>query len=81
MQASARISLIPDLDDRLRLVLVHTPLLRDSAGNPREYIGGSKLEFQTQDASGDDWGWEGNISARCCARFYCLQAQHHLPLY
>jgi len=76
MQESSRISLIPDLNDRLRLGLVHTPLPRDSAGNT--LLGAnrnSKLKVLPEMIGGG----EEIYLARCCARFSYLQAQHHLP--
>jgi len=76
MQESARISLIPDLDARLRLGLVYTPLPRDSAGNT--LVGAnwnSRLKMLPEMIGG---GEEISL-ARWCARFYCLQAQLNLP--
>jgi hypothetical protein len=73
MQESSRISLILDLDDRLRLGLVHTSLPRDSAANT--LLGAnrnSKLKVLPKVIGGG----EGISLASCCVRFYCLQTQH-----
>lgn len=76
MQEFSRMSLIADMDDRSRIKLVHIPLHRDSAA--ATYVGANR-NFKVNVLPKMIGGGEKMSLARCCARSYCLQAQHHVP--